>query len=78
MIRNKCSFFRNHNNGVSFLFVLSGHARTNSEISAAGSEESHSDAERVLHRRVSELTELLDARETKLVEVCDVASAVWD
>ncbi len=47
-----------------------GHARTSSEISAAWSDDhsTHPEMDR-LQRRVAELTELLEARETKLVEM---------
>lgn len=47
-----------------------GHTRTSSEISAVGSEESFSQIEmdRLL-RKISELTEVLEVRETKLVEM---------
>jgi hypothetical protein len=47
-----------------------GHTRTSSEISAVGSEESFSqiEADRLL-RRITELSEVLEARESKLVEM---------
>lgn len=49
--------------------MCSGHARTGSELSGTGSEESsQTEVDRLL-RRIAELNEVLEVRETKLVEM---------
>ena len=47
---------------------MTGHLRTGSEISVGSQESSQSEIDRLL-RKLSEMSEILDARETKLVEM---------